>query len=157
MSVDVSLEQLKQLLQQEHQARVINCLIDLEHAQDRRKEIHQHWQTIQEILSPVQREIAGFLALPPEEHIQWAQTVLALPNLAFMEIDTTGLKDTDEIIRFTLIDRDGCLIEDVLMRPTARQLNLEVSQINGITPEQLAHDGIPIAHELRNEVVTSSE
>lgn len=69
--------------------------------------------------------------------------MLAQPQLAFLEIDTTGLERTDEIVRFTLIDAKGQVLEDCLIKPATRELGSQVSAINGITPEQL-RDALPM-------------
>jgi DNA polymerase III epsilon subunit-like protein len=82
-------------------------------------------------------EVKDLPALPVWEQIQWAQSILAMPNLAFMEIDTTGLKDHDELIRFTLVAASGAIIEDCLIKPATCSLSPEASEINGIKSEQL--------------------
>ena len=145
MSLDASLDALTTALHLEQEAGLVNGLDDLSARKLRRETILRHWQTVQAALSPIEQQMRDLPSLPPDAQIQWAQAVLALPNLAFMEIDTTGLQSDDEIIRFTLIDRHFVTLEDVLIQPTTRRLSAEVSHINGITPEALAREGLPIA------------
>jgi hypothetical protein len=145
MNLDTTLDALTTALRLEEEAGQVNGLEALSASKLRREMIQRHWQTIQDVLSPIQRHIKGLPSLPPDEQILWAQAVLALPNLAFLEIDTTGLEVEDEIIRFTLIDSHFATLDDFLIQPTTRRLGAEVSRINGITPEALLRDGLAIA------------
>jgi len=60
-----------------------------------------------------------------------------MPNLRFLEIDTTGLGPEDEICRFTLVDGSGQVIKDSHIRPISRQLTKEASRTNGIQASDL--------------------
>ncbi|HEY4386204.1 MAG TPA: hypothetical protein VGN34_17240, partial [Ktedonobacteraceae bacterium] len=124
-------------------------LVTWQESQERRTLLDRSWQAIQSELQPIQQAIKALPELPDREQIRWAQSVLALPNLAFMEIDTTGLQLEDELIRFTLVDGQGQIIEDCLIKPISRVLTNTVSAINGIPPEQLERDGLalPVAWE----------
>ncbi len=128
MSLDASLDALTTALHLEQEAGLVNGLDDLSARKLRRETILRHWQTVQAALSPIEQQMRDLPSLPPD-----------------MEIDTTGLQADDEIIRFTLIDRHFVTLEDVLIQPTTRRLSAEVSHINGITPEALAREGLPIA------------
>jgi hypothetical protein len=143
-SIDLALDMINSLLQQEQEAGCVNSLMDIAHSQQRRKRIDYYWQTIQTELASIDQQIRSLSALPPEEQILWAQSVLALRNLAFLELDTTGLDAEDELIRFTLIDSSLHTIEDVLIKPATRRLGEGASRVNGITPEQLEREGIPL-------------
>lgn len=72
------------------------------------------------------------LDIPKIQYIYWAQEILSLPDLAFLEIDTTGLKEDDEIVRILLVNRHGESLLDVLLCSDV-PLTDEVSRINGIT------------------------
>ena len=141
-SLDLALETITSLLQQE--AGHVNNLLDITNSQRRRTHIDHYWQIIQTELAPIDQQIRALPALPPEEQILWAQSVLAMRDLAFLELDTTGLDAEDEIIRFTLIDRSLTIIDDFLIKPATRRLSAGVSRVNGITPEHLEREGIPI-------------
>jgi DNA polymerase III epsilon subunit-like protein len=122
----------------------VNSLDDYESSQRRRETITRHWTRVQAAINALQAEINALPVLPPENQIQWARAVLALRDLAFMEIDTTGLEEADEITRFTLVELSGNILEDVLIKPKERQLSPKASQISGITAEQLEREGVGI-------------
>jgi len=145
MHLNAALSILKSALQSEHEAGRINSLDELAASQLRREMISRQWQAIQAALASAHQQIKDLPDLPPEEQILWAQLVLAMRDLAFMEIDTTGLGEQDEIIRFTLVDSNLNTIDDFLIQPTTSQLSEEASHINGIRPEQLEREGLPIA------------
>ncbi len=116
------------------------------HAQAQLKQaLERNWQQLTQAYRAIEAALQQFPALPAWEQIQWAQRTLALPHLVFMEIDTTGLDFRDEIIRFTLVDREGKVLEDCLIQPATRTLDPQVSETNGIKPEVL-EDALPMAH-----------
>jgi len=145
MSLDTSLGMIKNALQREREAGRINSLDIMTESQRRRETIDRYWQAIQTELASVHQQIKDLPYLPPKDQIAWAQAVLAMRDLAFLELDTTGLGEQDEIIRFTLIDSNLNTIDDFLIKPTTSHLSKEASRVNGITPEQLERDGLPIA------------
>src|SRR5690242_10311873 len=137
MHLDTLRERLVQTLQAERAAGFPKNLAERSESVLRRQTMRDLWREIQAALTPLHQEIKNLPALPPEEEIVWAQTVLAMPNLAVMETDTTGLEADDEIIRFTLVDRSRNVIDDVFIRPTYRQVSHEASRVNGITQSQV--------------------
>lgn len=137
VSLDTLCETFQTLLQEEQNMGPINSLAACQESRARRTRMDHALHSIQEICESLQDKVASLSPLPDANQIQWAQATLAMPTLAFWEIDTTGIQDIDEIIRFTLIDRDGQLIDDFFIRPTTRQLSPSASRANGITPEQL--------------------
>jgi hypothetical protein len=143
-SIDTALDIIRQTISQEQEAGRINGLEALAESQRRRVKIAQYWQTIQAELAPIDRAIKELPAHPDEALIRWARSVLAMRDVAFMEIDTTGLEEQDEITRFTLVSQDEHIIEDVLIKPQARQLSAEASKASGITPEQLEREGVTL-------------
>ncbi|MBA2391443.1 MAG: hypothetical protein H0V70_01705 [Ktedonobacteraceae bacterium] len=143
-SLDLALDMINSLLQQEQKAGRVNGLNDIADSQHRRAAIDHHWQAIQTELASIDTQIRDLPRLPPQEQIIWAQSVLTLRGLAFLELDTTGLDDQDEIVRFTLIDSTFQTIDDFLIKPKSRQLSQGASRVNGITPEQLEREGIAI-------------
>ena len=122
-SLDLAIDSIKSLLQQEQKAGRVNSLNDVAYSQRRRTAIDHHWQAIQTELASIDQQIRDLPEMPPEEQILWAQSVLAMRNLAFLELDTTGLDAEDEIIRFTLIDSSLNVIDDFLIKPTNRRLS----------------------------------
>jgi hypothetical protein len=142
MSIDLQVKNLRQLLEQEQALERINSLDTLAESTCRRGVIQHTWQTIQAELQPLQKEIGSLPDLPDRDQIAWAQALLTMPNLAFMEIDTTGLNEEDEIIRFTLVTASEQVLEDIFIKPTTAQVTMEASRINGITTEQLLQNGL---------------
>ena len=76
--------------------------------------------------------------VPKIQYIYWAKEILPLPDLAFLEIDTTGLQEGDEIVRILLVNSQGESLFDTLLCPDV-PLSDEVSRINGITNDELAY------------------
>lgn len=81
-------------------------------------------------------DIDSSVVLPPSVYVEWAQQLLEKPELAFLEVDTTGLDDDDEIIRILLLDRDGKLLFDTFVCGD-KEISEKVSMITGISDEQL--------------------
>jgi DNA polymerase III alpha subunit (gram-positive type) len=66
-----------------------------------------------------------------------------MPNLVFLELDTTGLYGDAEIIRVVVLDAQGNPLLDRYARPS-RPLSLSIASITGIINEQLRAQSIPI-------------
>ena len=140
MSIDTTLDMLRGVLSIELEQRTINGLPQIAASKLRRTAIQQHMAEIDGILATLRTAINALPALPPDEQIEWAQNVAAMPNLVFLELDTTGLSTTeDELVRFTLVAGTGDLLEDILIRPTTRTLSATASHANGIQGEALTH------------------
>lgn len=60
-----------------------------------------------------------------------AQIELNKP-LAYLDTETTGLKDTDQIVEICLIDNDGVVLFESLVKPTVK-ISAEALRIHGIT------------------------
>lgn len=103
-----------------------------------RASLYEGLQHIEEQLQTLRRIVQSLPSLPPEREVLWASAVLALPNLALLEIDTTGLSEDAEIVRVTLLDCTGTLIEDILIKPK-HPLTPRLSEINGLRNEDLEH------------------
>ncbi|GHO82994.1 3'-5' exonuclease [Dictyobacter formicarum] len=82
--------------------------------------------------------------IPPFEVVRWAQNILAMPNLAFLELDTTGLYESAEIIRALVLDRGGNTLLDLYAQSPTRALNADIERITGITTQDLIAKGQPI-------------
>jgi hypothetical protein len=145
LSLDHQFERLKAVLAQEQNAGSSNSLDALLDHQCRRDALDRSRQAIQAILQPVLQAIEQLPALPDIKEIHWAQSLLLMHSLAFMELDSTGLAPDDELVRFTLIDGQGKTIDDFLIRPISRVLTKAVSAINGIDPELLEREGLGLS------------
>ncbi len=134
---------IQHILTQEQKAGRVNSLEAFQAQVERRKRLNSYWQELTREYRKLEDAVKHPPALPAWDQIQWAQSVLALPNLAFMEIDTTGLNTHDEMVRFTLLDAAGQIIEDCLIKPTVSKLDSQASEVNGIMPGQL-ENALPI-------------
>ena len=76
------------------------------------------------------------LSIAKIQYIKWAKELLSMPNLAFLEVDTTGLYEEDEIIRILLVDRNGNSIFQTFLCPD-RPVTKQISYITGITDDDL--------------------
>jgi DNA polymerase III alpha subunit (gram-positive type) len=65
-----------------------------------------------------------------------------MPNLVFLELDTTGLHDDAEIIRAVVLNTRGQVIMDLFARPS-QPITDSILSIAGITAEQINSQGIP--------------
>jgi hypothetical protein len=74
--------------------------------------------------------------LPDSELMAWADAVLAMPNLRFLVIDTTGVDNEAEVIRLLVMDSDGETTFDHLVRPARHSLPEAANTLHtGIPPE----------------------
>lgn len=132
-----SWEALQKALVATQAAKKVNDLKMLVTHSECRREISRQWRAIEMELRTLKEASAALPPLPPLEQIHWAQTVSAMPGLLFLEVDTTGLETSDEVIRCTLVDRDGEVFDDRLIQPRGRTLSTAVCAANGISSEQL--------------------
>lgn len=56
----------------------------------------------------------------------------------FLDTETTGLDDSAEIVEITLIDHQGMILVDTLVKPR-RRIPLAASRIHGITDQHVAN------------------
>lgn len=62
--------------------------------------------------------------LPDTEIMDWARAVLAMPNLRFLVIDTTGVDNKAEIIRLLVMDRYGNVTFDHYVYPERHEMSM---------------------------------
>jgi DNA polymerase-3 subunit epsilon len=72
-----------------------------------------------------------------QEAIKWACQVLEGGEALILDTETTGLDANDEIIQVGIIDLDGNVLLDTLVRPTV-PIASEARSVHGITDEVLA-------------------
>jgi len=82
---------------------------------------------------------------PRDEVIDWAQAVISNPSVVFLDTETTGLDDNAEIIDIALVDRDGAVLLDTLIRP-ARPIPWGASNVHGLFATDVA--GAPTWSEI---------
>ena len=141
ISIDQTLDKLRGVLSVEQERRRINGLTEITGHKLRRNALKEYMDAIDAELDPVRQAIKGLPSLPTESEIQWAQAIMAMQandSVRFLEIDTTGLTDQDEIVRVTLLDLTGTLQDDLFFKPS-RPLSTEASAVNGLTDEMLEY------------------
>ncbi len=69
--------------------------------------------------------------------IREAQAELRLQPL-YLDTETTGLDETDEIIEISILDHDGIVLVESFVKPTQR-IRPEVVRIHGITDTMVKH------------------
>jgi DNA polymerase III epsilon subunit-like protein len=67
-----------------------------------------------------------------------------MPNLVFLELDTTGLSLDAEIIHALVLDASGAVLLSVYARPS-EPMSANIAHITGITNDVLGERGVSIA------------
>ena len=72
-----------------------------------------------------------------EEVIVWAQTIIDDPEVIFLDTETTGLDGNAEVIDIALVDRNGAVLLDTLVRPR-RPIPPASSRVHGLVDADVA-------------------
>ena len=87
--------------------------------------------------------VAQFLETHPplnidsrKEIIKWANAILDNGNALILDTETTGLEKNDEIIQVAIIDIDGCVLFDSLIKPT-KPVHPQARMVHNITDDDL--------------------
>jgi DNA polymerase-3 subunit epsilon len=72
------------------------------------------------------------------EAISWARQVLEGGEALILDTETTGLDANDEVIQVGIMDLDGNVLLDTLVRPTV-PIASEARSVHGITDQELAY------------------
>lgn len=146
MNLDQTVQELQKILAEEQQAGRINSLEALHRSKVNRRVINERWHAIQSELKSLRTAIDELPEMPVESEIQWAQAVRVMPNLVFLEVDTTGLDaGRDEITRIVVLDGTGTLVDDILINPE-RSISEEASQASGLRNADVSH--APVLREV---------
>lgn len=95
--------------------------------------------------------IAGKLPTAPSSSKSRSVTEKMLQNKAIIfDTETTGLSDTDELLQISIIDYNGTVLMDTLVRPYFHSSWVEAQRINGISPEDV--EKAPYLHEILPEL-----
>lgn len=70
--------------------------------------------------------------------IRWAKRILS-KNCVFLDTETTGLNYSDEIVEINIIDRQGNVLINTLVRPKCRWIPKGAQAIHGITNQMVAN------------------
>ncbi|BCL78296.1 3`-5` exonuclease [Ktedonobacteria bacterium brp13] len=143
MSLDQALNTIQKILNIELQRGAVRGLDDLATRRRQRVILRDQLQYLEQQVDQLKGQIHNLPRLPAWNIIQWSQAVQVLPNLVFLELDTTGIHESAEIIRVCVVDRSGQPLLDQYARPT-QPLTSTISNITGITNEQLRGSAQPI-------------
>ena len=103
----------------------------------RRAVLAGYLRQIEHATTEMRRRLDMLPALAHPEHVRWAQALLALPALAFLEVDTDGLGPDADVLRIALVDRAGSVLFDQVCRP-ANPISPKIAYLTGLTQEHLA-------------------
>lgn len=81
--------------------------------------------------------------------IAWARLIADHPEALFLDTETTGLDTWAEIVDIAIVDRDGRVLLNTLVRPQ-QTIPPEVSAIHGITMEDVRT--APAWHDIASDV-----
>lgn len=68
---------------------------------------------------------------------EWARALFAGENFYIIDTETTGIGKTDEVVQIGVIDKNGEVVLDTLVRPTQRVPSGAIN-VHGISNEMLA-------------------
>jgi DNA polymerase III epsilon subunit-like protein len=122
---------LDTLLAQEATKGPITSLTDLQERMQARKALETAFNDLDTLVTDRQRQFARLPRLPHYAEVMWAQAVLAFPNLAFLEVDTTGLGQDAHLVRVLLLDRDAHVFFDTCIKPP-RPLSQKILHLTGL-------------------------
>lgn len=71
------------------------------------------------------------------EAIQLAQEILASPDYVVLDVETTGIRDIDEIIQIAVVDTSGKILLDSLVQCEKRSIPQSSTALHGITKARL--------------------
>lgn len=103
-----------------------------------RATLTQAYQSLSAQLGELRRRMNALPRLAPVDIVQWAHAVQAFPNLVFLEIDTDGLYSDADILRLVLLDHQGEILYDQLVKPK-HPISAQLSSITGITSQMLEY------------------
>jgi len=127
---------LDTLLAQEATKGPLTGVADLQERLKTRLDLEAMLTTLEAVLTTKRRQLSRLPRLPHFTQVMWAQAVLAFPNLAFLEVDTTGLGEDAQIIRVLLVDRQAQVLFDTFIRPS-RPLSPQIIHLTGIQLEEV--------------------
>ena len=133
----IDLSVIHSLLGEEEKLGEVNGMEDLLKRTAKRQALSQLLSAGANDLRTVQQRARQLAPLPPLSSVLQARAILAQPSLAYMEVDTTGVQQGAEIIRFLLVDAQSQVLVDLFVRPEAH-VPPQISKLTGITQEQVS-------------------
>src|SRR5947209_9487446 len=113
-----AIQLVEDLLGAEEIAEPVQNLTDLASQRARRFALEQALANLEASVARLRDRWRNLTPLPDEERIRWAQAVLQLPNLAFLELDTDGLSTDADLIRVVLLAKDGSKVYTHTISPS---------------------------------------
>lgn len=74
---------------------------------------------------------------PRQRALEWAQSILAIRGVLFLDTETTGVGRSDEVIEIAALDVTGRVLFESLVRPT-RPVDPAAARLHGLTDAILA-------------------
>lgn len=136
MQIPSFLAHLEALIVQEEQSPPVMGLTDLHTRLAARQRIEAELQTLLHGIHRTRERLQRLPNLPDLATIHWAQAMLALPNLAFLEVDTDGLGADACVLRVLLLDTQAQVLFDTCLQP-ARPPSDHLLALTGLTRQQL--------------------
>lgn len=66
-----------------------------------------------------------------QEVVKWAQDLMSAKNFYVLDTETTGVGKGDEIVQIGIVDKDGNMVMNQLLRPS-RPIPIDASAVHGI-------------------------
>ncbi|MFN3336681.1 MAG: exonuclease domain-containing protein [Thermomicrobium sp.] len=79
----------------------------------------------------------GSAVHPGQRALEWARSVLALRGVVFLDTETTGVREFDEVIEIAVLDASGRVLLQSLVQPT-RPVDPAAVRVHGLTDAVLA-------------------
>jgi len=129
---------IEEVLEAEEAAGPVQGLADLASHRARRTTLEQSFERLEVSVAQLRTRWRSVTPLPDEERIRWAQAVLQLPNLAFLELDTDGLSTDADLIRAVLRGSDGSTLYAQTIQPR-RPISEKITALTAVGPEEVEH------------------
>ena len=133
-----AIQLVEDLLGKEEIAEPVQNLTELASQRARRSALEQALANLEASVARLRTRWRTLTPLPDEERIRWAQAVLQLPNLAFLELDTDGLSTDADIIRAVLLAKDGSTLYAQTIQPR-RAISEKITALTAVRPEEVGH------------------
>ncbi|GCE06149.1 exonuclease domain-containing protein [Dictyobacter aurantiacus] len=146
MELNVDIQGIRTLIDQEAVRGSVKNVDDLHCRLSYRSGIESQLECVESEIRKLRRAAQQLPKLPPLSIVRWAQAVQLMPNLVFLELDTTGLYEDAEIIRAVVLDKDGVSLLDLYAQPS-KPIAPSIEHFTGIDASHLA------AHATRIEDV----
>src|SRR5438105_467536 len=134
-----AIQLVEDLLGAEEIAEPVQNLTDLASQRARRFALEQALANLEASVARLRTRWRSLTPLPDEERIRWAQAVLQLPNLAFLELDTDGLSTDADLIRAVLLAKDGSTLYAQAIQPR-RAISEKITALTSVVLEEVEHE-----------------